>query len=56
MHLLKRAQIAHLKVDEVSSKVPSKYTNFINVFLSKLVIKLPEHMEINNYVIELVDD
>ena len=52
----KRAQIAHLKVDEASSKVPSKYADFANVFSPKLVTELPEHMKINDYSIELVDN
>ncbi len=56
IHLSRRAQIGHLKADEVPSKVPSKYTDFANVFSRKLVGELPEHTEINNHVIELVDD
>ncbi len=52
----RRTQIAHLKVDEVSSEVPSKYTDFAYVFLPKLVIELLEYTEINNHTIELVDD
>ena len=53
---LKRAQIAHLKANEAFTKVLSKYTDFIDIFLPKLAIKLFEHTEINNHTIEFVDD
>ena len=56
MHSLKRAQIAHLKVDKAPIKVFSKYADFTDVFSLKLAIKLLKHMKINNYIIELVDD
>ena len=56
MHPLKRAQIAHLKTDETSTKVPSKYADFTNVFSLKLAIKLSKHTKINNHTIELVDN
>lgn len=52
----KRAQIAHLEVDEVLIKVSNEYADFANVFLPKQAIKLSEHMEINNYAIELIDN
>ncbi len=56
MHLSRRAQIAHLKADEASTKVLSKYTDFADVFLPKLAVELLEHTKINNHAIELVDD
>ncbi len=56
MHPSKSAQIAHLKVDEAPTKVPSKYTDFADVFLSKLVAELPELTRISDHTIELVDD
>lgn len=52
----KRAQIAYLEVDEVFIKVSNEYAEFANVFLLKLAAELLEHMEINNYAIELVDN
>ena len=55
MHLSRRAQIAHLKADEVLTKVPSEYTDFVDVFSPKLAAELPEY-GINNHAIELVDD
>ena len=56
MHLLRKAQIAHLKANNASSEVLSKYTDFADVFSPKLVAKLPEHTRINDHAIELVDD
>ncbi len=56
MHPSKRAQIAHLKVDEAPTKVPSEYANFADVFLPKLAAELSEHTGINDHAIELVDD
>ncbi len=56
MDLSRRAQIAHLKADEVPTKVPSKYADFADVFSPKLVAELPEHTGINDHAIELVDD
>ncbi len=56
MHPSKRAQIAYLKADEASSKVFSKYADFVDIFSLKLAVELPKHTRINNYAIELVDD
>ncbi len=56
MHPSRKAQTAHLKVDKASIKVFCKYTDFADVFLPKLAVKLPEHTRIKNYAIELVDD
>ena len=55
MHRSKRAQIAYLKADEASTKVPREYADFVDVFLSKLAAKLLEH-KISNYAIKLVED
>ena len=56
MHLSKKAQIAYLKADKASTKVPNKYANFIDVFLPKLAAELFKHMKINDHAIELVDN
>ncbi len=56
MHPSRKTQIAHLKADEASSKVPGEYTDFVDVFSPKLAVELPEHTRINNHTIELVDD
>ena len=42
IYFSKNAQTTHLKIDEAPTKVSSKYTNFINIFLPKLVAKLPK--------------
>ncbi len=56
VHPSRRAQIAHLKADEATIKVPSKYADFANIFSPKLAVELPEHTRINDHAIELVDD
>ena len=56
MHPSRKVQIAHLKADEALIKVPNKYTNFVNVFLSKSVVKFSKYIKINNHAIELLDD
>ena len=52
----KKAQIAHLKVDEVLTKIFSKFADFADIFLPKLAIKLFKHTGINDYAIELIDN
>ena len=52
----RRAQIAYLKVDNVRTKVPSEYADFVDVFSPKLAPKLPEHTGIHDHTIELVDN
>ncbi len=37
-------------------KVSSRYTDFANVFSSKLAVELFKHTKINNHAIKLVDD
>ncbi len=56
MHLLRRAQIAQLQVDKVLIKVFSEYADLIDIFLSKLAVKLFKYKGINNYAIELIDN
>ncbi len=56
MHLLKRAQIAHLKADEAPTKVPSEYADFTDVFLPKLAAELSEHIGINDHAIKFIDN
>ncbi len=53
---LKKTQISYLKVDKAPTKVPSEYTDFVDVFSPKLAVELLEHTRINNHAIELVDD
>ena len=56
VYLFKKAQIPYLKVDKAPIKVPSKYTDFENVFSVKLTKKFSKHMEIKNHAIELIDN
>ncbi len=56
VHPSRKAQIAHLEVDESPTEVPSEYTDFADVFLPKLAAELSEHTGINDHAIELVDD
>ncbi len=56
VHPSRRAQIAHLKADEASSKEPSKYVDFADVFSPKLAANLLEHIGNHNHAIELVGD
>ncbi len=43
-------------MDEAPTKVPREYIDFADIFSPKLAVELPEHTEINDYAIELVDD
>ncbi len=54
VHHLRKAQIAHLKADEASSKVPSKYVDFVDVFSPKLAAEVLEHTRINDHAIEFI--
>ncbi len=55
VHPSRRAQIANLKADEALTEVPSEYAYFADVFSPKSAAELPEHTEINDHAIELVD-
>lgn len=48
-----QAQIASLKAKDTFVTVPAKYLDFANVFFEKLATMLLEHIEINNYSINL---
>lgn len=47
------AQIAALQVDKALSKIPSKYSNYADIFLPNLTMELPKHIDINNHIIKL---
>ena len=51
MHLSKRVQIAHPKVNEAPTKVASEYADFANIFSSKLAAELLKY-GMNNHAIE----
>ena len=50
-----RVQIAALVANEASTSIPTKYSDFTDVFFLELASKLPDHTGINNHAIELVD-
>ena len=56
VQLLKKSQIAHLKVDKTFNKFPSEYVDFADNFSSKLTAELLEHKKINDNTIKLVDN
>ena len=56
MHPSSRAQIVYVKANKAFIKVLSKYTNFGDIFLSLLTLKLLKYLGIKNYAIKLVDD
>ena len=56
IYLSKIDQIAYQKIDKALIKILSKYTDFVNIFLSKLAVKLFKYKRVNNYTIELIDN
>ena len=56
MYTWKKAEIAYLKVDEASTKILSKYADFVDNIWLKLAVKLSKYMRINNHAIKFVDD
>lgn len=53
VHLDCKVQIATLIIDKIPIIIPTKYSNFDNVFFKKSTIVLPEHIEINTNAINL---
>ena len=47
-------QISSLDVKEVT--IPFKYADYTNVFSPDCTAELPEHTDINDYLIDLIDD
>lgn len=54
VHLSWHIQIALPKVKKVT--IPSKYTDYINVFFPNFTAKLPKHTGIINHFIDLIDN
>lgn len=52
IHLSIKVQIVYLKADKDPTKFPSKYTNFVDIFLIKLTTEFFKYININNYIIE----
>lgn len=51
---LYQAQISLLLADKAPIKVPPKYSDYVDIFLFNLAIKLPKNTDMNKYTIELV--
>ena len=53
MHFKKQAQVRALLFDKVFTTISVKYFNYKDVFLIKNIIKLPNYIRINDYIIKL---
>lgn len=51
IYLSPRVQIAFFLANKALIDVLSLYTNYTNIFLSELIVKLPEYIKINNRLI-----
>lgn len=49
------AHVLALKWDKTSINILAEYTDYVDILLFNLVIELPKNIEINKYVIELID-
>ena len=55
MHLLQVTQITSLKQNDASTKVPSKYADYADIFSFDLVMELRKNTGINKHAIKLQD-
>ena len=55
VHLSRRPQISGLIAEEAFTKVPAKYSDFVDVFSPDLAFKLSKNTGINDHAIELVE-
>ena len=55
IYLSRAVQVATFKQYKASTKVSTKYSNFVDVFVFNLAIELLENTGINEHAIELVD-
>ena len=56
VHPSRRAQIAALVANEAPTSIPTKYSDFVDVFSPELALELPKHTGINDHAIELMDN
>lgn len=56
IHPSRIAQIASLIAEKVPVIVLAEYPDFVDVFSPESATELPEHTEINDYSIELIDN
>ena len=55
VNIFQRPQISDLIVEEAATKVPTEYSDFIDVFFPDLASELLKYTGINDHTIELVD-
>lgn len=48
--------MALLEADKAFTKILSQYLAYINIVLANLAIELPEHNNINDYAIKLIEN
>ena len=53
VHPFWAAQIRLLKANKAPIIIPTKYSDYTDIFWSELAVKLPEHTNINDHAIEL---
>ena len=53
VHLFQRTQISRSIVKKILTKVSAKYSDFADIFSWDFAIKLPKHIKINTYTIDL---
>ena len=55
VHLSRRPQISDLVVEEVSTKIPANYLDFVDIFSPDLASEVFKHTGTNDHVIKLVN-
>ena len=55
VHPSRRPQISSLITEKAFTKVPAKYSDFVDIFSPDLTSELPKYTGINDHVIKLVD-
>ena len=53
MYFKKQAQVGALLFDKPPIEIPTKYSNYNNVFLAKNIVKLSENTRMNKHAIKL---
>lgn len=56
IHLLYKTQIVLLKIYNTFTIILPKYTSFVNIVSSNLVVKFFKYTRISNYIIDLIDN
>ncbi len=56
IHPSQAAQIATLQLDKVLTEIPTKYSDYADVFSLDLAMELPENIGMNKHAIELIEE